>query len=179
MNPEIALILGCAGLGFVIAFALWGFVRNTLLEADILALRDKLDAMAAAKGLNDTHVHLSYRKLFFSVLPLAQRSLASMMLNHWLTRNTDSPKVKVISLDERVEELTPAWHEFKLKYPDIVKEIAFPFAFRLVAHTLLWPPNLFLIVCLLIFPSSPQLTSWLSSFQHLAYSLQREASPQH
>ena len=172
MNPEVVFILGCTGLGFVIAFGFWGFARNTLLEADLLSLRADFDAVMAKIGLSNTPAHTAFRGALIELRSITRLSLAAILLTEHLLRNH-----RKLTVDPATDWKEIAVDMYK-RLPQEAKMVGWRLMFRLLGHFLLWPPNLFtlfLIVCVLLFSKTAERVSWLSSFLQVPGLLTRGA----
>jgi hypothetical protein len=62
MRPEYVLILGCLGLSMIVAYAWWVTVSSTLLQSDLMKIRNELDAKMKARGMAEDPSYLSFRK---------------------------------------------------------------------------------------------------------------------
>ena len=177
MNPEIVFILGCTGLGFVIAFGLWGYARNTLLEADLLSLRADFDAVMAKNGLSNTPAHTAFRGALIDLRLIAGLSWAATFFRIHMIRNHKTPTADATKDWEGVEEKWKVAVDMYKRLPQEAKMVGWRLMFRLLGHFLLWPPNLFtlfLIVCVMLFSKTAERVSWLSSFLQLPGLLTRD-----
>ena len=71
MNPEIVLVLGCLGLGLLIAYVMWASVRTTILQLDILKIVSDLDAAAKATQRVDNPSYQFTRGFILGLIHLA------------------------------------------------------------------------------------------------------------
>ena len=174
MNPEVVLILGCTGLGLVIAFGLWGYARNTLLEADLLSLRADFDAVMAKNGLSSTPAHTVFRGAFIELRLISRLSFASMFLSSHMILNCQKSTEEAAKDWEEIKEKWPIVVELYKNLPEEAKMVGRRLAFRLLGHFLLWPPNLLLLVSVLLLAKTAERVSWLSSFLQLPGLLTRD-----
>ena len=53
MNPEVAFVLGCFGIGFTIGYMIWAEIRPHVLRIGLASLRDRVNARMRAEGKAD------------------------------------------------------------------------------------------------------------------------------
>lgn len=92
MNPEYALVLGCSGLGLVIAYGFWSSSRRTVFTADLLTIRDELDAAVASRGTSEDQGYKATRAYINGLLRLSPNLLTNLigvlLMLYWLRQNT-------------------------------------------------------------------------------------------
>lgn len=143
MSPELVFVIGCFGLGLVIAFALWAYSRDTLMQADLMALRDQLDAIP---GFSGTPAHLSMRKAIGEIAELAPTlSLPIMIVYGKLYYKPLSPTAPQKSIQDLLESPAMILAAYNA-YPAAVKDILCQILAKLLTYVIFWPPNALLIL---------------------------------
>ena len=114
MRPEFQLILGCFGLGSIVAYALWSQVRVSLFRLDLGLVRDRLDSAMRLRAATDDPQYRWVRVLLSGMVEIAPLLYPLSLILYYISnkrtfdRHEPEPQIcdgSILSLYLRIEKM--------------------------------------------------------------------------
>lgn len=159
MRPEFVLVLGCLGLGLVIAYALWASVRVTLLQLDLRNIIRDMDAAARARGAADDPLYLTTRKSIHQLIVGAPYLYISLVL---IFLRGEGARRERLTRELSTNAMTPIADWGGILPPE-VQEARFRVVVRLIVHFVFSPVDLAIFLLMYASGQSERLISWVTA----------------
>ncbi len=171
MSPESMLVLGCLGLGMVIAYTLWASVRVTLLQLDLRKIICDLDDDARASGtIDDPYYHMTreFVNLIILAAPYFSLPVALLFLKGKGGRRGEGRRRERWTREQSTTVMTHI-ADWSKALPPGVRDAWLRVLVRLVVHFASSPVDLAILMVMHASGQSERLISWVTTpWQDLA-----------
>lgn len=165
MTPEWVLLLCFAGVNVGVAYAWWIAIRPTLFQADLQAIRAKLDSAMKAEGKADDVDYLQLRAVIAFLIDLAPYLSVPMMALSLRLRGPsrldwDAPLPGWVAVGVRRFTQREGVHP-------AVERARSDLLIQFIFHTVLSPGNYLTLLLLLVLGKTKEFASLLSSLRRV------------